>query len=240
MRKLLKLVYPKIKTLPIVRFTTRLITPALRGKWKKNPIVADWVKKGWVDDAEIDEMVLEWEKFGSPVRVPHKVKQLTVSEYARNFGCQVLVETGTFRGDMIEAQRSNFKRVYSVELANGLWEKAVTRFQNDPHVTIIQGDSSRVLRELVPTLTEATLFWLDGHYCGGDTAMGDKECPIYAEIEAILNSSNGHVMLVDDARLFVGKRDYPTITQLAAFVKALNSEYHLTVSHDIIRIVKAN
>lgn len=231
---LLKALYPK----GIIRFGKKLLTPSLRNKWKKNPVVADWVAKGWINDTEIDALVFEWEKFKSPVTPPHKVKQLTIAEYGKKYNCPVLVETGTFRGDMMEAQKHNFKQLYSVELAKGLWEKAVQRFRNDSNIKLLQGDSAVVLHELVPTLSDTTLFWLDGHYCGGVTAMGEKECPIYEEMDAVFNNNKGHVMLIDDARLFVGKRDYPTIPELTAYVKKINPAYEVSVADDIIRVVK--
>lgn len=234
MNKIVKALYPK----GAIRSVKKLLTPTLRKKWKKDPIVADWVAKGWISDDEIDALVFEWEKWKYPVTPPHKIKQMRIAEYAKKYNCTILVETGTFRGDMMEAQKNNFKTLYSVELAKVLWEKAVERFKNDKQIHLLQGDSAVVLHQLVPTLNEATLFWLDGHYCGGVTAMGEKECPIYEEMEAVFNNNKGHVMLVDDARLFIGKRDYPTIPELTAFVKKINKDYEVSVADDIIRIVK--
>ena len=82
----------------------------------------------------------------------------------------------------------------------------------------MQGDSGNVLNQLVPELNSAALFWLDGHYSGGQTAKGEKECPIYEELKSILASSLEHIVLIDDARLFIGQHDYPTIEELKDFV----------------------
>jgi hypothetical protein len=235
MNKFVRALYPK----GAIRSVKKLFIPALRKKWKKDPTVSDWVKRGWIKDEEIDALVYEWEKFKSPVTPPHKVKQLTIAEYAKKYDCSILVETGTYRGDMMEAQKKNFKKLYSVELAKVLWEKAVQRFRNDKNIELLQGDSAVVLHSLVPKLEDRALFWLDGHYCGGVTAMGEKECPIYEEMDAVFKNNKGHVMLVDDARLFVGKRDYPTIPELTAYVKKINSDYQVSVADDIIRIVKS-
>ncbi len=139
---------------------------------------------------------------------------------------------------MLEAQKKNFTQIYSVELAKVLWEKAVGRFKNDTHITLLQGDSAVVLHDLVPKLDQPAVFWLDGHYCGGATALSKVECPIYEEIKAVLKNNNGHVILIDDARLFVGKRDYPAIPELTNFVKRISNDYSVTILDDIIRIVK--
>jgi hypothetical protein len=164
---------------------------------------------------------------------------MALAEYGQRYNCPILVETGTYRGDMMEAMKKNFKKLYSVELAQVLWERAKERFKNDSNIELLQGDSAVVLHELVPKLEDRALFWLDGHYCGGITALSEVECPIYAEMDAVFKNNKGHVMLVDDARLFVGKRDYPTIPELTAYVKKINPEYQVSVADDIIRIVKA-
>ena len=42
---------------PIVNLAKKIVIPVLRNKWKKDPLVAEWVKKGYIDDAEIDFIV---------------------------------------------------------------------------------------------------------------------------------------------------------------------------------------
>lgn len=223
---------------PIVNLAKKIIIPILRNKWKKHPQVAEWVRNGLMDDVEIDSIVLDWQKFRGPFSPPHKIKQLRIKEYAEKYGCKVLVETGTYRGDMLEAQKKNFTKLYSIELSTEFWEKAKQRFKNDAHITLLQGDSGEVLPKLAPTLDQKTLFWLDGHYCGGSTALSAIECPIYAEIDAVFKNNMGHVMLIDDARWFKGERDYPTIPDLTTYIKKINPNYSVTVADDIIRVVE--
>lgn len=222
---------------PIVNLAKMVIIPFLRNRWKKNPVVADWIKKGYIDDKEIDFIVLDWNRYNAPTPPPHKIKQLTIEDLGKKYGCKILVETGTFRGDMMEAQKKNFDKLYSIELSTEFWEKAKQRFKNDSHINLLQGDSGEVLPKLAPTLDQPTLFWLDGHYCGGKTALSEVECPIYNEIDAIFKNNKGHIMLIDDARLFIGKRDYPTIKELTAYVKKVNPNYSVTVIDDMIRVV---
>jgi hypothetical protein len=224
---------------PIVNAAKKVIIPILRNRWKKNPIVAEWIKKGYINDTEINSIVLDWHFHKAPTPPPHKIKQFAITEVGKKYGCKILVETGTFRGDMLEAQKNNFDQLYSIELNKDFWETAKKRFKNDTHITLLQGDSGAVLPKLAPTLDQPTLFWLDGHYCGGSTAQSAIECPIYAELDAVFKNNKGHAILIDDARMFVGKRDYPTMPELISYVKKTAPDYTVSVIDDIIRVVKA-
>ena len=180
----------------------------------------------------------KWLKTGHPVPPPHIVKQIAIQEYKQLYGCNTLVETGTYLGDMIEAQKNWFEKIISIELDVALFEKAVKRFKNDENVNIILGDSGKVLPEIMNDINEPAIFWLDGHYSLGITAQGDKECPVFEELEAIFNSVEfDHILLIDDARCFVGKGDYPSIEELTEYVKSKNQKYQVEVRHDIIRYV---
>jgi len=169
--------------------------------------------------------------------VPHYLKQLTIAEYQKKYKCNVLIETGTYLGDMVEAQKNNFRRLYSIELSDDLCQKATKRFRKIPHIAIIQGDSGKVLPNLLPEITEPAIFWLDGHYSEGITAQGEKECPVFEELNAILSVPTLHpVILIDDARCYTGVGDYPTIAQIKSLVHATRPEYDLEVKNDIIHL----
>ncbi|HTJ52990.1 MAG TPA: hypothetical protein VL443_26230 [Cyclobacteriaceae bacterium] len=178
----------------------------------------------------------EWKKNGCPIPTPHLVKQNTIDEYRKKYACATLVETGTYMGDMVEAQKKRFKKIVSIELGVDLFVKAKKRFSNDQNVTIVQGDSGKVLPVILKDIDEPALFWLDGHYSEGVTAKGDKECPIFEELDAIFSSKRlNHILLIDDARCYTGSGDYPTIDKLTEFIKNKNDKYQVEVKHDIIR-----
>ena len=105
------------------------------------------------------------------------------------------------------------------------------------HITILQGDSGVVLNKLITEIDQLALFWLDGHYSGGITAKAEKECPVPEELETILKSSLPHVILIDDARLFNGTQDYPTIEEIKNIIEKSHSTYSLEIKDDIIRII---
>ena len=179
----------------------------------------------------------KWENQGKPVPPPHIVKQKQILEYALKFNCSILVETGTFQGDMVFVQRNNFDRIYSIELAPQLWKAAKNRFETYKHIEIIQGDSGQILPSIVSKLNCSALFWLYGHYSSGETALGNTECPIFEELIAIFKSNLPHVLLIDDARCFNGTHDYPTQKELLDFVIQKYPSASFEVKYDIIAIV---
>lgn len=178
-----------------------------------------------------------WARNGCPLPPPDAVKQVIVRMYQQASGHQVLVETGTYLGSMIEAQRAHFERIVSIELSKPLYERARRRFAPYPQVEIVQGDSAVVLEAVLAELRQPAVFWLDGHYSSGITAKGAKECPVLEELEAIFRHPVvGHVVLIDDARFFNGEHDYPTLEYLADFVARHRPDYRMETRYDVIRL----
>ena len=189
--------------------------------------------KNWLIRREI---IRVWRNSGYSVPIPALVKQMVILNYQKKYNYSTLIETGTYLGDMVEAQKTNFKKVISIELGMDLFLKAKERFKSDKNVQIFQGDSGKVLPQILQGLKDPAIFWLDGHYSAGITAKGDKICPIFEELDAIFDNSNlNHILLIDDARDFVGEGDYPTIERLTDYIKSKNERYTVQVKHDIIR-----
>lgn len=125
---------------------------------------------------------------------------------------------------------------HSIELDQHLYRQAHNRFRNWLNVKTYQGDSGEVLPRILARLHCPALFWLDGHYSGGETAKGEADTPISIELQAILESRiKGHVVLIDDARCFDGTSDYPFIEDLLAIVRR-DPNYRIEISADIIRL----
>jgi hypothetical protein len=200
-------------------------------------------KKGWTNPfsaarkrRQDAQTIQEWRKTGSGPP-PHILKQQTVLDYGRRFGILTFVETGTFMGDMVDAVADQFDQVHSVELGPDLFEKARLRFAGLDHVRIHQGDSAAVLPEILRSLNNPALFWLDGHYSAGITAKGQKDTPIIEELEAIYrHNKTGHVILIDDARLFDGSGDYPSLDDLRRRLKEWSPTAVMETVDDIIRL----
>lgn len=181
----------------------------------------------------------EWVQKGKPLPVSNLSKQEALREFQRKYEVKILVETGTYLGDTLYSLSADFEQLYSIELSEHYYRMAKKRFKKMPQIHLLQGDSGKVLKELVPKLKSKALFWLDGHYSGGLTAKGDKECPVFEELNSIFASPFQHLIFIDDARLFVGKNDYPTIQQMRDFVKQQNASYDFSIENDCIRLVPA-
>jgi hypothetical protein len=178
-----------------------------------------------------------WLAAGRPIPAPSVVKHMVIREYAERYGLGTLVETGTYLGSTVKAVRDNFHWIYSIELDDTLHARARARFAAFPHITLLHGDSGEALPGLLPRIGEPSLFWLDGHFSGGQTAKGRLTTPIVAEMQAVLaHPIDGHVILIDDARSFGNLPDYPSLDELRALVATHNPQLSFEVRDDIIRI----
>jgi len=179
---------------------------------------------------------VQWRLSGRPLPPPPPVKQAIVKEYQRRFGLRTFVETGTFAGGMIDAVQDRFDRIVSIELDPGWHARAVERFRGASHVTLLQGDSGTRLPEVLATLREPALFWLDAHYSGPVTARGAVDSPIVPELDAIrAHPVAGHVVLIDDMRDFNGTGGYPTVEALVRWIRQADPAATVGVRDDILR-----
>jgi hypothetical protein len=184
-----------------------------------------------------DVAVGSWLRQGCPVPPPHLIKQSIIRSYAAEYHFSTLIETGTFLGDMVAATRGSFSRIYSIELDEELHRLASRRFADDERVTILRGDSATVLRDVLSHLDTPALFWLDAHYSGGPTARGSEDSPIIHELELVLTHRiDGHGILIDDARCFIGRDGYPTLRELKHYLHNRRIDYKCDIAHDVIRI----
>jgi hypothetical protein len=180
----------------------------------------------------LSRTVLKW----PPESSDPSVKQDMVARLGHE--CTSLVESGTYRGDMIDAQRGNFERIVTIELDDDLFAAARDKFAPDPHITVIHGDSGVVLPEAIAMCNGSTAFWLDGHYSGGITAGTNSAVPILTELATIAERNDpGDVILIDDARLFGWRRGYPRISRVRAIARDFWPRHEFLVEEDIICIV---
>jgi len=181
---------------------------------------------------------INWLIKGKPVPPPDFIKERIIKKYAIKFSPKVFIETGTLLGDKVDAVKHIFSKNISIELDKELYKKAKQRLKNYSNIEIIQGDSSKILPKILPGISEKILFWLDGHYSGLGTAKGSKNTPILNELKAIFNyHPKGNIILIDDARLFVGKNDYPTIDELIDCLRKNNNlNFNYKIENDIFII----
>ncbi|URM31143.1 hypothetical protein LLY41_11905 [Cytobacillus firmus] len=205
------------------------------------------LRKYWREKLEVPPGLSELDiiNFWKNEDKPYSKRVEAVKEYGRIFNKNILVETGTFHGDMIVAVENCFDKIISIELDLKLYEEAKQKFFHEPNVEILHGDSGKILTDVLNDIHEPCLFWLDGHYIPNTnyTARGELDTPIMQELEQIFNHyCKEHVILIDDARCFIGPNPvlngYPTIKELKEFVYKKNPELTFEVLDDIIRIFK--
>lgn len=202
---------------------------------KLKEIIKDSVPYGLYQE---QRSIVKWIIKGRPVTpVPNAYKQKIVKKLAKKFNMKTFVETGTHRGAMVWAVRNKFEKIYSIELDESLFEKARQKFSEYKHIEIIHGDSGKEIVKVLSKISDPCLFWLDGHFSEGITARGEKDTPIEEELLHIYRHDlKNHVILIDDARLFDGQNDYPSINKVrdACSKNLINSQFE--VKNDIIRI----
>jgi hypothetical protein len=177
-----------------------------------------------------------WKLRPHPARSPHLLKQRTVREYGKRYNLRTLIETGTYYGEMVAAVKDDFDRIYSIEFDPELARRAARRFARDKRIQILEGDSRVVLPEVLKSVSEPALFWLDAGYWGWADLARDPE-RLSAEAEAILSHPvKSHVILMDDARMLNGQHGALTIAELQSRVAARYPDRRFEVLHDIVRI----
>ena len=176
-----------------------------------------------------------WKLRGEPVHPPHLVKQRTVREYAERYKLPVLVEAGTYYGEMVAAMKNRFDEIYSVEYDHALATRAQRKFVRWPHIRIIEGDSQKAIPEIVAKLARPALFWLDAGYYGWAGTQGDKQ-RLTTELEAILSRRPDHIVLMDDAHGLDGQNGAPTVEQLKQQIESRFPYRTVDVRQNILRI----
>ena len=156
---------------------------------------------------------------------------------------RTFVETGTFKGDALEAVAPRFERLLSVEISEPLWREAAARFAGRPEIEVHHGHSPEVLARVVPGLgRDGILYWLDAHWCVADNTGGERsQCPLIEEIAAIGTLGPSSVVLVDDARLFLATppaphdaTHWPSFAEVVAALRRTSRTHELMVVNDVI------
>lgn len=135
-----------------------------------------------------------------------------IEEIKTKFNLNVFVETGTLHGDTIEWLYPSFEELHSIELDTELYEKAALRFNGNTKVKIHHGNSTDVLKKILPDIKKSALFWLDAHFPGADVHKvsydneknEDIRVPLYHEIQEIVKRQNTYndVVIIDDLWLY--------------------------------------
>jgi len=157
-----------------------------------------------------------------------------------------LVETGTASGQSsLEAFRF-FDKIWTIELIPERPE-----FPNKVgRIISLIGDSTTLLPNVISELLERkggkerqwVLFYLDAHYSDDvPNETGYPECPLLKEIECVAEYGYESIIIIDDARLFLGQpphphnpEEWPSILEIFTLLKEKFPYHHITITDDYI------
>lgn len=125
---------------------------------------------------------------------------LELQDNYKNYSC--FIETGTGSGGTIFSVEPYFNKLYTIEFSEYYYNNTKNYYNGDK-INFILNDSSIEFETLLPTITDKTIFFLDGHWSSGDTGRSSKDCPLEEEITHINNLfRNEAIIIIDDYRLF--------------------------------------
>lgn len=114
----------------------------------------------------------------------------------------ILVETGTHQGETTFACEPYFEKIYTIEIDKNTYTNVSSKYTRSK-IDFILGDSSDIFRTLLPQVNAPAIFFLDGHWSGGGTGRGAKDCPLVEEVSLISTLfQHEAILIIDDYRLF--------------------------------------
>lgn len=139
------------------------------------------------------------------------IRTFDINQIRNNRQINTFIETGTLHGDGVDyALEAGFAKVISIEINEQLATAAKKKYETEPRVTIYQGNSPDVLRDILPEIHEPVLFWLDAHFPGGDAKLAeykdeldpDKNVPLEVELKLINKREYDDVIICDDLWIY--------------------------------------
>lgn len=152
----------------------------------------------------------------------------------KKYKATTFVETGTYDGrGVLLALSCGFTKVHSIEIDPGRFKSvAMSRLGEAAGVQLYLGDTVDILPQIVASLEERAVIWLDAHPIGKDDTCprGKNEWPLVAELEILrLHSKRrDHHILIDDRDCF-GKLFNTSDEQLKSLILAINPAYKFTL-----------
>ena len=114
----------------------------------------------------------------------------------------VFVESGTYKAETILAMEPYFDKLHTIEIYEQFWYDAQTKYTGNK-ICFHYADTEKFMPQLLPQIHENAIFFLDAHWSGVDTGLGEKTVPLYEELRAINRFFEGRaIIIIDDFRLF--------------------------------------
>lgn len=166
---------------------------------------------------------------------PHSYSKFRIIDRVRKLSCaETLIETGTYRGVTTSRCARVFEHVFSIELDPELAASAAEFLRKRTNVKVIQGDG---LIE-VPKLLERenvndVLVFLDGHYSGSGTALGDMAEPACEELIMLAGYRDQIcAIVIDDFRCFGVEKDWPKKSEVVRVLEDIFPDFTIVIHMD--------
>lgn len=157
------------------------------------------------------------------------------------FGIRAFVETGTNRAQTSVWASRHFANVVTIEGQESLYRAATAAHGHNANLEFLHGDSRALLGPALSKLAAPALLWLDAHWCGEDTFGPTAECPLLDELDRVNESPRDHVILIDDARLFVAPpplphsfEDWPGLLEIGSKLSQGPTPRYAVIFEDVI------
>ena len=160
------------------------------------------------------------------------------TEYLKNtLKLDVFVEGGTYRGGTAKSMSGKFRKIYTIEKSDTMFDIAKENLKDISNVTMLKGDTREHLHGILES-NDNLLFWLDAHWRGGDTYGEEDECPLIEELEIIFEHDKNYVILIDDARLFLAPppkpHNFENWQSIADIIDIMPKDWELIEFEDVI------
>jgi hypothetical protein len=157
------------------------------------------------------------------------------------YGLKDFVETGTYYGKTAFWAASYFDRVITIEYSKKIYDEVISRPGKPKNIQFLFGDSTHLLKTIVPALPCPAFFWLDSHWCEGETHGQGDDCPLLQEISEIIISPQRHFIFIDDARLFMSPPplphqadQWPSISGVVDVLRKGTYQPYIVIFNDVI------
>lgn len=159
-----------------------------------------------------------------------------VAELQTTLGLRRAVETGTFQGKGTRKLSNIFPSVVTIELSELWFEQTKHELADRDNIQFVLGDSRRALQEFVRSDT-ATLYFLDGHWCGDNVSAGaESNCPLMDELSTLAAGHPDDCIVIDDVRYFLASPpppfrpgDWPSLADVVDALRAAHPSHHVTI-----------
>ena len=145
----------------------------------------------------------------------------------------VFVETGTYQGATVKkALEAGFKKIYTIELDQGMYDEARIMFAGEDRVELVQGDTIERFPEVLERVSVPATIWLDAH--AGPLPPGGEAFPVLRELQILKNHPvKTHTILIDDRRL-IEKSWKLSEKDIGQAILDINPDYRISYEAGIV------